>query len=29
MALNDEGQLYVWGNNIYGQLGNGSLKNAQ
>ena len=27
MALDDEGKVYVWGNNTYGQLGNGSLKN--
>lgn len=29
MALDDEGKLYVWGNNVYGQLGNGGLKTAQ
>ena len=28
MALNDEGRVFVWGNNIYGQLGNGGLKNG-
>lgn len=28
MALNDEGKVYVWGSNIYGQLGKGGLQNA-
>ena len=28
MALDDEGKVYVWGNNVYGQLGNGGLKNS-
>lgn len=28
MALDDEGKVYVWGNNTYGQLGNGGLKNS-
>lgn len=28
MALNDQGQVYVWGNNINGQLGTGGLKNV-
>ena len=28
MALNSEGRVYVWGNNINGQLGTGGLKNA-
>lgn len=28
MALDDEGKVYVWGNNTYGQLGTGSLKNS-
>lgn len=28
MALDDEGKVYVWGNNTYGQLGTGSLNNA-
>ncbi len=27
MALTDDGKVYVWGNNTYGQLGTGSLKN--
>lgn len=26
MALNDEGRVFVWGNNTYGQLGTGGLK---
>jgi RCC1 and BTB domain-containing protein len=29
MALDDEGRVYVWGSNTYGQLGNGALKNSQ
>lgn len=28
MALSDEGKVYVWGNNTYGQLGTGGLKSA-
>jgi alpha-tubulin suppressor-like RCC1 family protein len=28
IALDDEGKVYGWGNNTYGQLGTGSLKNA-
>jgi RCC1 and BTB domain-containing protein len=28
MALDDEGKVYVWGNNTYGQLGTGGLKNV-
>lgn len=28
MALSDEGKVYVWGNNTYGQLGTGGLKNV-
>jgi alpha-tubulin suppressor-like RCC1 family protein len=28
IALDDEGRVFVWGNNTYGQLGNGGLKNA-
>ena len=28
MALNDEGKVFVWGNNVYGQLGTGGLQNA-
>lgn len=28
MALNDEGKVFVWGNNTYGQLGTGGLKGA-
>lgn len=27
MALSKEGQVYVWGNNTFGQLGTGSLRN--
>jgi alpha-tubulin suppressor-like RCC1 family protein len=27
MALSDDGRVYVWGNNTFGQLGTGSLKN--
>lgn len=26
MALSDDGKVYVWGNNTFGQLGTGSLK---
>ena len=29
MALNKSGKVFVWGNNTYGQLGTGSLKNVQ
>ena len=28
LALNDEGKVYVWGNNTYGQLGTGGLRNV-
>lgn len=28
MALSDEGKVYVWGNNTYGQLGTGGLRGA-
>jgi len=28
MALDDEGKVYVWGNNGNGQLGDGGLKNT-
>jgi len=28
MALNDKGQVYVWGNNVNGQLGTGGLNNV-
>jgi alpha-tubulin suppressor-like RCC1 family protein len=28
MALDDEGKVYVWGNNGNGQLGDGGLKNS-
>ena len=28
MALNKNGKIYVWGNNTFGQLGTGSLKNV-
>lgn len=27
MALNKDGKVFVWGNNTFGQLGTGSLKN--
>lgn len=27
MALSNDGKVFVWGSNIYGQLGTGSLKN--
>jgi alpha-tubulin suppressor-like RCC1 family protein len=27
IALNKEGKVFVWGNNVYGQLGTGSLRN--
>lgn len=27
MALNKEGKVFVWGNNTFGQLGTGSLRN--
>jgi alpha-tubulin suppressor-like RCC1 family protein len=29
MALSKSGKVFVWGNNTYGQLGIGSLKNVQ
>ena len=28
MALNNDGRVFVWGNNTFGQLGTGSLKNV-
>ena len=28
IALDDEGKVYVWGNNGNGQLGDGGLKNS-
>jgi len=28
MALNEEGKVYVWGNNLNGQLGTGGLRNV-
>jgi alpha-tubulin suppressor-like RCC1 family protein len=27
LALTKSGKVYAWGNNVYGQLGTGSLKN--
>ena len=29
LALDDQGKVFVWGNNVYGQLGNGGQKNGQ
>jgi alpha-tubulin suppressor-like RCC1 family protein len=28
IALNKDGKVFVWGNNTFGQLGTGSLKNV-
>lgn len=28
LALNNEGKVFVWGNNTYGQLGTGGLRNV-
>ena len=28
MALDEQGKVYVWGNNLNGQLGTGGLRNA-
>ncbi len=28
LALNDEGKVFVWGNNTFGQLGTGGLRNV-
>lgn len=28
LALNSEGKVFVWGNNTYGQLGTGGLRNV-
>jgi alpha-tubulin suppressor-like RCC1 family protein len=28
IALDDEGKIFAWGNNIYGQLGTGGLKST-
>ena len=28
LALNDEGKVFVWGNNTFGQLGTGGLCNV-
>lgn len=28
LALNDEGKVFVWGNNNFGQLGTGGLRNV-
>ena len=28
MALNKDGRVFVWGNNTFGQLGTGSLRNV-
>ena len=28
IALNNDGRVFVWGNNTFGQLGTGSLKNV-
>ena len=28
LALNDEGKVFVWGKNTFGQLGTGGLRNV-